>query len=139
MLKELPVEYLGEADQIWVINKDGTVASESPEIAIRHVKDQIVDLHHAGDVLHSADESDGGAVSEKVEAQINDDDDFAEEKAKISGGGDWTLYVYFLRSVAKWLIFVWLVSIALVAFMEKSFGEYTSEKFFIVKVITYRL
>ena len=99
------------------------MVSESPEIANRLAKDQNIDLHNAGNVLHSADESDVVASSEKAEPETEGDDDFAEEKAKISGGGDWTLYVYFLRSVAKWLILIWLVGIALVAFMEKSFGK----------------
>lgn len=97
--------------------------SESPEIAIRHAKDQNIELHDIDEANHSANESDKATISEKEELQVDETDDFAEEKAKISGGGDWTLYVYFLRSVAKWLIFVWLISIALVAFLEKSFGK----------------
>lgn len=80
--KTRSVEYLGAADQVWIINKDGTVVSESPEIAIRHAKHQNIVLHDAGGVLHSVDESDGVAVSEKGEPQMDEDDEFAEEKPR---------------------------------------------------------
>lgn len=109
------VEFLSQADQVLILDKNGNMTVETPDSVgsyITHVK-----------MLPESERPIRGDDSDTCRGPIQEVEDMERALEMSPRVGDWSLYPFFLKPISKWRLSLFLFLISLVGMLERMVGK----------------
>lgn len=109
------VEFLDQADQVFVLDKSGRMAVETPE----SVSSYITSVNMLADSERRV-RDDGSDITRDPIQEVEDMERALEMSPRV---GDWSLYPFFLKPASRWRLSLFFFLISLVGMLERMVGK----------------